>query len=364
MAGKKIRAAVCREFGKPLLIEEVELAAPRAGEVEVEVKAVAICHSDISYADGAWGGTLPAVYGHEAAGVVRHVGKGVKSVREGDRVVVTLIRYCGDCHYCSKGAQVMCEEVFPLDRKGPISEPGGGKVEQSMRTGAFAERVVVHESQMVKIPKGIPFESASLLACGVITGFGAVVNTAHVKAGDSVAVVGCGGVGLNAIQGAVHAGASRIIGIDLAPSKLRDAKKFGATHAVNPTSEDAAAKIMKLTKNRGVDFVFVTVGAIAAFEGAFNYITKMGRVIVVGMPPTGVMAQYDPGTMAAWNQGIAGSKMGDAVISRDIPKLVRAYRSGTLKLDELVSNTYPLERINEAIAEVKSGTVKRNVIVF
>ncbi len=359
-----MKAAVCREFGKPLTIEEVKLAKPRAGEVEVDVKACAICHSDISYADGAWGGTLPAVYGHEAAGIVKSVGKGVTTVKPGDHVVVTLIRYCGDCHYCAKGSQVMCEEVFPLDKKGPIQSPGGEPIEQSMRTGAFAERIVVHHSQMVKVPKSVPFESASLLACGVITGFGAVTNTAHVKSGQTMAVVGCGGVGLNAIQGGVHGGAAKIIGIDIAPSKLKDARKFGATHAVNPLEDDVAAKIMKLTGGRGVDYVFVTVGAATAFKGAFDYIKKNGAVVVVGMPPTGVMSEYDPGTMAAWNQRILGSKMGEAVISRDIPKLVKAYQKGDLKLDELVTKTYALEDINEAISEVKSGKVMRNVIVF
>jgi len=358
-----LKAAVCREFGKPFTIEEVKLAKPRAGEVEVQVKACAICHSDISYAEGAWGGTLPSVFGHEAAGVVKGVGKGVTSVKPGDHVVVTLIRYCGDCHYCAQGSQVMCEEVFPLDRRGPISSDDG-PIDQAMRTGAFAERIVVHHSQMVKVPKSVPFNSASLLACGVITGFGAVTNTAHIKPGQTMAVVGCGGVGLNSIQGGMHGGASKIIAIDIAPTKLKDAKKFGATHALNPKTADVAAKIMSLTKGRGVDYVFVTVGAPAAFKGAFDYITKNGAVVVVGMPPTGVMSEYDPGTMAAWNQRIIGSKMGEAVISRDIPKLVRAYRKGELKLDELVTKTYRLEQINEAIAEVKSGTVMRNVIVF
>ncbi|MCB1385042.1 MAG: Zn-dependent alcohol dehydrogenase [Nitratireductor sp.] len=358
-----MKAAVCREFSKPLRIEEVKLAAPRSGEIEVAIKACAICHSDISYADGAWGGDLPAVYGHEAAGVVRCVGKGVGGVNPGDHVVVTLIRYCGDCHYCHQGSQVMCEEVFPLDRKGPISD-GEGPLVQAMRTGAFAERIVVHHSQAVKIPKSIPFASASLLACGVITGYGAVVNTAKVRSGQNVAVIGCGGVGLNSVQGAAASGAARIIAIDIAPSKLKDARKFGATHGLNPATDDVAAKIMKLTGGRGVDHVFVTVGAPAAFEGAFNYITKNGSVVVVGMPATGVYAKYDPGTMAAWNQKIIGSKMGEAVISRDIPKLVKAYRRGELKLDELVSNTYRLDQINEAIAEVRSGTVNRNVIIF
>lgn len=359
-----MKAAVCRKFGEPLTIEEVSLAAPKAFEVEVDVKACAICHSDISYAEGAWGGNLPAVFGHEAAGIVKRVGKHVSGVKVGDHVVVTLIRYCGNCHYCDRGSQVMCEEVFALDKRSPIKDANKDPIDQSMRTGAFAERIVVHHSQMVRIPKSIPFASASLLACGVITGFGAVTNTVKVTPGDTVAIIGCGGVGLNAIQGAVHAGAGKIIAIDIDDKKLRQTKKYGATHTANSLSEDVVKKTMKLTKNRGVDYVFVTVGAPAAFKSAFNYITKNGSVVVVGMPPTGIMSEYDPGTMAAWNQRIIGSKMGDSKIAKDIPRLIKAYRKGDLKLDELVSNTFPLEQINKAIAEVKTGAVNRNVIVF
>ena len=359
-----IKAAICREFGKPLTIERIKLAAPKAGEVEVDVKACAICHSDISYADGDWGGPLPAVYGHEAAGIVRKVGRGVTRFKPGDYVVVTLIRSCGKCHYCAQGSTVMCNEVFALDKHGPIHTPQGEPLWQALKTGAFAERVVIHQSQMAKVAKSIPFASASLLACGVITGFGAVVNTAHVRRGEAVAVIGCGGVGLNAIQGAVHAGAKPIIAIDVAEVKLKDARKFGATHAFNPNKEDVREAIRGLTHKRGVDHVFVTVGAKAAMEGAFQFITRNGSVIVVGMPPSGVMAQYDPSVLAAWNQKIIGSKMGEAVVARDIPKLARAYQKGELMLDELVSNTFPLEKINEAIAEAKSGAVRRNVIVF
>ncbi len=359
-----VKAAVCREFSKPLTIETITLAEPSDGEVEVEVKACAICHSDISYAEGAWGGELPAVYGHEAAGNVSKVGKGVTNVKKGDHVVVTLIRYCGDCHYCNQGSQVMCEAVFPLDKATPIHGARGEPMHQAMRSGAFAEKIVVHHSQMVRVPESLPFASASLLACGVITGYGAVVNTAHVRAGQNVAVVGCGGVGLNAIQGAAHAGAGLIIAIDLSATKLLDARKFGATHGFDPREGGVADRIKALTSGRGVDYVFVTVGAKAAFDGAFDFITKNGAVIVVGMPATGVYAQYDPGTVAAWNQRIMGSKMGEAIVSRDIPALAKAYEKGELKLDELVSKTYPLEQINEAIAEVKSRNVMRNVIVF
>lgn len=359
-----MKAAVCRAFGAPLVIEEVTIAEPGPEEVAVSVRACAICHSDISYAAGEWGGVLPAVYGHEAAGVVSAVGEGVTAVAAGDHVVATLIRACKHCHYCGNGSEVMCETVFPLDRNGPLAAADGAPLEQGMRTGAFAEKIVVHESQLSPLPKPMPFASASLLACGVITGFGAVINTAKVRPGQHVVVIGCGGVGLNTIQGAVHAEAGRIIAIDLAESKLADARRFGATHGFDPLNEDTAAAIMELTDGRGADYVFVTVGAKPAIEAAFSYIAKNGAVVIVGMPPSGVMAEFDPATLASWNQRIIGSKMGEAVISRDIPLLIDAYERGELKLDELVSNIYPLDRINEAIAEVKTGKVLRNVILF
>ncbi|WP_311032301.1 Zn-dependent alcohol dehydrogenase [Mesorhizobium koreense] len=359
-----MKAAVCHEFGKPLVIEEINLAKPGPGEVLVDIRACAICHSDIFFAEGAWGGDLPAVYGHEAAGVVAATGTGVSRVKPGDHVVVTLIRSCGHCHYCRQGSEVMCEEVFARDTKGPLSGADGRPYVQAMHTGAFAERVLTHESQMVAIPKDVPFDAASLLACGVITGYGAVVNTAKVKPGHHVAVVGCGGVGLNSVQGAAIAGAGIIVAVDLADDKLEAAKRFGATHAVNPKKDDATKAIKALTQGRGVDFVFVTVGAKAAFDRAFDYITKNGTVVIVGMPPSGVMAEYDPGTVAAWNQKILGSKMGETRVATDIPELVDLYRAGRLKLDELITARYPLERINEAIAEVNAGKALRNVIVF
>ncbi|WP_192814186.1 Zn-dependent alcohol dehydrogenase [Nitratireductor pacificus] len=360
----QIKAALCREFGRPLSIETLDLAPPGRGEVLVDVKACAICHSDISYADGDWGGTLPAVYGHEAAGVVSAVGPDVRTAKPGDHVVVTLIRSCGHCHYCVRHSLVMCEEVFPLDQKGPLTLSTGEACEQGLRTGAFAEKVVVHESQLAQIPEDIAFDVASLLACGVITGYGAVANTAKVAPGHAVAVIGCGGVGLNSIQGAALAGASPVIAIDLSPDKLAAAETFGATHGFSPADPDHAKEIRHLTQGRGVDFVFVTVGVEAALASAPRYITRNGAVIVVGMPPNGVRIPYDPGKLAAWNQKIIGSKMGETRIAHDIPILVEHYRKGRLKLDELVTARYRLEEINEAIAAVKQGRALRNVLVF
>jgi Zn-dependent alcohol dehydrogenase len=205
-----LRAAVCREFGRPLAVEEVDLAAPGRGEVAVRVAACAVCHSDVLAIDGAWDGSLPAVFGHEAAGVVEEVGPGVGHVRPGDHVVVTLVRYCGTCPACARGEPPLCEAGFPLDTRSPLAGRGdGAPIRQGLRTGAFAERVVVDASQAVPIPREVPLESASLLACGVITGLGAVLNVAAIRPGSRVVTIGTGGVGLNCVQGAALCGARR-----------------------------------------------------------------------------------------------------------------------------------------------------------
>ena len=359
-----MKAAVCREFGKPLVIEEVNLADAGPGEVKVKLAATAICHSDISYADGAWGGDLPAVYGHECAGVVESIGLGVTTVKVGDPVVVTLIRSCGHCHGCVRGMPVTCSTQFPLDAKSPITDKSGKPLVQSMRTGGFAEQVLVHESQCVTIPGNVPMTSASLLACGVITGFGAVTNTARVPAGSHVVVIGTGGVGLNSIQGARVSGARTVIAVDIADNKLEAAKGFGATHGINSSKENVLERVMQLTDSRGADYVFVTVGAKGAFDSSYAMLAKGGSTVLVGMPASGVMSEIDPGTMAAYSQNVLGSKMGSARIQVDIPNLVDLYQQKRVKLDELITKTYPLEQINEAIAAVKRGEALRNVIVF
>lgn len=360
----RIRAAVCREFGQDLCLETLELAPPGPGEVRVRMAACAICYSDILLQRGAWGGALPAVFGHEASGVVAETGAGVSHVAVGDHVVVALIRACGLCHYCARGEQVLCETVFPLDRTSPLRGASGESVGHGLRTGAFAEQVVVEGSQVVRIDPSVPLDVASLLACGVITGIGAVTNTARVPPGASVAVIGVGGVGLNTVQGAVLCGAARIIALDVLDSKLARARQFGATATINSATQDAASMVRDLTDGRGVDFVFVTVGAQAAFDRAFDTITKSGTVVVVGMPPDGVTSRYDPGRLASWNQRVIGSKMGSARLAIDVPMLAELYRQGRLKLDELISGRYPLDRINEAIASSAAGEALRNVVVF
>jgi Zn-dependent alcohol dehydrogenase len=347
-----------------LAVEHVRLALPGPGEVRVRVAACAVCHSDITYMEGGWGGALPAVYGHEAAGVVLEAGPGVAEVAPGDHVVVTLIRSCGACRQCAQGRQVLCEGRFRLDEEGPIRAGDGSPVHQAMRTGAFAEAVTVHASQVVAIPKEVPLDSAALLACGVITGLGTVLNTARVPAGAEVVVVGTGGVGLNSVQGAALCGARTIVAVDLSDGKLAAARRFGATHAVNPARDDVAAAVRALTGGRGAEYVFVTVGAKPAIEQAFGLLARGGAAVVVGMPASGVTAAFDPSSLAAYGQRVLGSKMGSARVRTDIPMLVDLYRQGRLKLDELISGRYPLEEINEAVASAKRGEALRNVVVF
>ncbi|MEM8980445.1 MAG: alcohol dehydrogenase catalytic domain-containing protein [Pseudomonadota bacterium] len=356
----QVKAAVCREFGAPLEIETVNLRAPEAGELEVTLSACAICHSDISYAEGAWGGKLPAIFGHEAAGIVTAVGESSGGLSVGDRVVVTLIRACGACPSCGSGRPVACESPDP---RNPITDANGAPIVQAMFCGAFAEKIVVHHSQAVKVPETMPMDSAALLACGVITGVGAVVNAAELRAGQDVVVIGAGGVGLNAIQGARIAGARRIVAVDMTEEKLETAKRFGATDGILATNPKPWKDLYRAI-GRMADAVIVTVGALPAYDTAPRFLAPGGQVIMVGMPHSGGTATYEPVIFAATGQGMKGSKMGDVVIARDIPWMVDLYQQGRLELDDLISNRYALDQINEAIADTKSGTAKRNVIVF
>ena len=359
-----VKAAVCRAFGAPLQIEDIAVAEPGPSEVRAKVSACAICHSDILYAEGAWGGELPAVYGHEAAGVVEAVGPGVSHVAPGDPAVITLVRACGHCLCCTQGFFGTCETRFALDEASPLADAQGERLVHGLRTGAFAERVLVEASQVVAIPEDVPPESAALLACGVITGLGAVTNTAKVRAGADVVVIGTGGVGLNAVQGARLAGAGRIVAVDLADAKLAAAEAFGATDGVNPGAQDLSAAVRSLTGGRGADYVFVTVGAKAAVDGAYDLLAAGGALVLVGMPAVGETSAFEIATLANDSKRILGSKMGSSNIHVDIPRLIQLYRQGRLKLDELISARYPLSEINAAIASAKRGEALRNVIVF
>jgi Zn-dependent alcohol dehydrogenase len=356
----KIKAAVCHAFGTSLEVQEVDLRAPEPGEVEVTLEACAVCFSDISFVDGGWGGTLPAVFGHEAAGRISALGAGVRGYAVGQAVIVTLIRSCGTCAPCASGAPVRCASAEP---SAPLSL-GGAALHAAMNCGAFAEKVVVHSSQLAAIPDDMPMDAASLLSCGVVTGLGAVVNTARVRPGQVVVVIGAGGVGLNAVQGARISGAARIVAVDMTEQKLADAREFGATDGILATDPAPWERLAELTGGRMADAVFVTVGAIPAYNAAPNYLARGGAVYMVGMPHTGQEMSFEPANLAAYGQSLVGTKMGDVVLARDIPWLVEIYQQGRLKLEELISGRYALEDINAAIADTKSGAARRNVIVF
>jgi len=361
-----MHAAVCHAFGEPLRVEDVDLRGPATGEVSVTVAACAICHSDIAYMQGAWGGELPAVYGHEAAGVVEAVGPGVRGVDEGDHVVVTLVRSCGRCPQCLRGAPALCERLpdFPLTQHTPLSAADGTPIHQGVRTAAFAERVTVDASQVVRVPDDIALDAASLLACGVVTGVGAVVNTAKVEAGSTLVVFGCGGVGLNVVQGALLAGAGEIVAVDLLDGKLEAAAAFGATHALNPTRDDVEAEVRALTGGRGADYAVDASGAIPAIEQAFGLLRRGGTLVLVGMPPSGATIPLDAEAIADNAVRILGSKVGSVRPQLDIPALVGLYTQGRLKLDELISGRWPLGDINDAVAAAESGDALRPVITF
>jgi S-(hydroxymethyl)glutathione dehydrogenase/alcohol dehydrogenase len=359
-----VKAAVCHGFGEPLAVEEIDLDPPGLAEVRVRVAACAICHSDVAYASGAWGGRLPAVYGHEAAGVVEEVGGEPDGLEAGDHVVVTLVRSCGSCHVCRRGQPALCETVFRLDEHSPLRSPGGAEIAQGLRTAAFAEQVLVHRSQVIPIPHELPLDRACLLACAVVTGFGAVVNTAQVSAGDSVAVIGAGGVGLNCLQGAVLAGAGPIIALDLAADRRTAATAFGATHVIDPAAEDAARVVRGLTEGRGVDCALVAAGATAAVELALRLVRRGGTVVIAGMPASGALVEVEPAVLAHDGIRILGSKLGSTQPALDVPRLARLYLEGGLRLDELISSRSPLGAINEALASAARGEALRAVITF
>jgi S-(hydroxymethyl)glutathione dehydrogenase/alcohol dehydrogenase len=359
-----MRAAVCHRFGDPLVIEEVELAAPASGEVSVRVGACGVCHSDISFIEGAWGGDLPAVYGHEVAGVVTDVGRGVESLKTGDHAVVTLVRSCGHCFYCTRGEPTQCIGAFAIDESAPIRLAGGGRLKQAMHVGGFAECVTVHSSQVVAIPAGLTPESACLLACAVATGVGAVRNTAEVEPGASVVVIGAGGVGLNSLQGAALAGARPVIAVDVSDSRLDAARTFGATDVINSRQTDPTTAIRDLTEGRGADYTFITAGSPAAIELGLTTSRRGGTVVIVGITGTGVTVPVDPGELADSARRVMGCKMGAIRPQVDIPWLAEAYRAGRLKLDELVTARFPLDRINEALGTARRGEGLRTVITF
>lgn len=359
-----MKAAVCYEFGQPLVVEEVDIDPPQLGEVKVRMVATGICHSDLHLMHGDWGGTLPMLAGHEGAGIVDCIGLGVTRVKPGDHVVVSLLRSCGCCEYCDTGMPHLCSGKFALQDDSRLRTKSGKPITQGLYTGAFAEYVIVDQSQLVIVPDAMPLESAALLACGVITGLGAVVNRAQVRPGSSVVVIGVGGVGLNSVQGAHLAGAHPIIAVDVLDGKLDIAKTFGATHVVNSKTDDLQAHIAKITNDRLADFVFVTTGVPAAAAQAYDLAAKRGMVVFVGIPNWTAQVSLPIASIVVSEKMITGSAMGSTRLNVDVPRLVALYEQRRLKLDELITARYSLAQINEAIRSTESGIAVRNVILF
>lgn len=359
-----MKAAICYDFGQPLAVEDVTLDPLQQDEVEVQVAACAVCHSDLHWLRGDWGGETPLVAGHEAAGVVSAIGPEVAGLKPGDHVVVYLRRSCGRCFFCRRAQPFLCEAQFRLDRESPLRNANGMRLVQGLRTAAFAERVLIHQSQAIKIPEDLPLDRACLLACGVVTGVGAVINTARVEPGSSVAVLGAGGVGLNSLQGARLAGADLIIAVDRFDHKLEAARRFGATHVINAAREDAVAAVLALTEGRGVDYAFATVGSAAAIVQASRMTRRGGATVVVGMPANREAEVLINTHHLTEGRRLIGSLMGSTRPAVDIPRLADAYQQGHLLLDELISQRYALEDINAALDSLERGAALRNVIVF
>jgi len=278
-------------------------------------------------------------------------------------VVITMVRSCGTCPCCAAGLYGSCEGDFALANQSPLTTPAGETVTHGLKTAAFAERVVVDRSQLVRVDDRIGFDAASLLACGVITGFGAVSNTARMPVGASAVVIGTGGVGLNCVQAARIRGANRIIAVDLSDERLDAAEALGATDRVRADG-DVSAQVRALTAGRGADYVFVAAGAPPAINGAYELISRGGAVVLVGIPATGVLSTYDPGTLADSSQRILGSKLGASDIQKDIPALIELYHSGDLMLDELISARHPFEDINAALGAARRGEGIRQVVLM
>lgn len=357
----KTRAAIIEDKSKPLLLEEVELADPGPGGVCIRIEACGICRSDLHAIDGGEGVVFPAVLGHEAAGVVAALGPGVQRLREGERVILSWTPACGTCTPCVRGEVQLCRGLrMSTGREGPLSWNGRG-LDRFMALGAFCEHVVVPESMAIPISGEIPATHACLIGCAVMTGFGAATKTASVRWGESVAVIGCGGVGLSAIQGARIAGASRIVAVDPIEERREAALQLGATDALD--TADVVGKVVQATGG-GVDAAIECAGKSSAMQDAFDMIRPGGRAVVVGLPDFNDMLNIRAITLLAAEKSIKGSMYGSANPIRDFPKLVSLHDRGTLDLGSLIGKTRPLSEVNEGIAEMREGKLTRVVLAF
>jgi NDMA-dependent alcohol dehydrogenase len=363
-----MRAAVLYEPNTPLQVVDLEQQGPQAGEARVRVKAAGVCHSDWHIMNGDWQLPLPMVLGHEAAGIVEDVAPGVKHMKPGDHVIFSFRPQCGRCLYCSLGRSILCDghksvRWAMLDGSHRLRHKGQN-VNQMARIGTFSEAVVCPAEMLVPIRKEMPWPQAALVGCCVPTGVGAVTSCARVEAGASVLVIGCGGVGLNVVQGARLAGAGMIVACDLLDSKLGYAKEFGATHTFNGKQDNIVERVRELTDGRGVDYAFDAIGGEQTTLQILDAIRPGGVAVIVGMAAMAVRAPITPYAMALQEKTLKGTMYGSVRPPIDFPRLVELYLDGRLKLDQLVSRTYTLDEINDGFQALTSGQVARGVVVF
>lgn len=359
-----MKAAIFHAPHAPLTIEQVDVDRPMAREILVRTVASGVCHSDLHFVDGLYPLAGPAILGHEAAGIVEEVGDLVTYVKPGDHVIACLSVFCGTCEQCMTGHPNRCtgQNQRPPGERPKLSQDGV-PVAQFANISSYAEYMLLHENAVVKVREDIPLDRAALIGCGVMTGVGAVFNTARVEAGSTVAVFGAGGVGLSAIQGARIAGARMIIAVDVVESKLATARALGATHIVDASSRDAVQALRDLTGG-GVDYAFEAIGLKRTAEQAFECLGPGGVAVVIGMIPLGTKIELDGWSFLQGERTIRGSMMGSNRFRVDMPRYIDLYLQGRLKLDEMVTRTGRLEDVNEAFRAMKAGEVARTVLLF
>ena len=366
----KAKAAILFEVGQKLDIREVEVAKPQADEVLVRMAVGGICHSDLHVMTGHLSAPLPAILGHEGAGTVIETGPGVTSFRPGDNVIPLWRVSCGECEYCTAARPALCGVGRKIRSTGRLLNGSsrfsldGTEIKHFIGVSAFSEYTVIMEKALVKVPEGFPLQQAALLGCAVITGMGAVTNAARVKPGSCVAIFGSGGVGLNVVQGAALAGASKIIAVDLLDNKLDLARQFGATHTVNASSSDPVEQILSLTGQKGVNYAFEVIGRPETLRQAYDCLAKRGEAIALGVTPFETEVSIPIMGLLFDERVLRGSVYGSSRPRIDIPVLMDLYQAGKLKLDELLTRTYPFEQINEAYAALEKGEVARTVVLF
>ena len=359
-----MKAAVLREVGKPLQIEDVQINKPGPHEVLIRTVAAGLCHSDLHFMEGSYPHPLPAVLGHESAGIVEQVGSEVRTVKVGDHVITCLSAYCGHCESCLTGHLSLC--VSPDTKRGADEEPrlttAAGPMIQFLNLSSFAEYMLIHEHACVAIRKDMPLDRAALIGCSVMTGVGAAMHTSSVRPGETVAVIGCGGGGLSAINGAAIAGAGRIIAIDTVAAKGNLAMEFGATDFIDASQTDAVKEVLEMTKG-GVHHAFEAIGLSKTAEQAFNMLRRGGTANIIGMIPVGQSITL-MGAAFLGEKKLQGSMMGSNRFPIDMPRLVDFYMNGKLKLDQMISQRIKLEQVNEGFADMKRGELARSVIMF